>query len=97
MNARFDEFDLLLIGQPFAEDDLESHRVLIETIHTSACLDESGVSAASAADAIRRGAAGATHVSYNVMGCGLTTAADMLSIPDEVRTPESSEVDLSNA
>jgi probable F420-dependent oxidoreductase len=41
--------------------------------------------------------AGATHVSYNVMGCGLTAAADMLAVLAEVRSAVSVELGLSNA
>ena len=72
--ARFDEFDLLLIEQPFAEEDLESHRVLSETIRTPVCLDESVVSAASAADAIRRGACSVVNIKAGRVGGYLEAA-----------------------
>ena len=72
--ARFDEFDLLLIEQPFAEEDLESHRVLSAAIRTPVCLDESVVSAASAADAIRRGACSVVNIKAGRVGGYLEAA-----------------------
>jgi O-succinylbenzoate synthase len=51
--ARLDPFDLLLIEQPFAEEDLLSHAALARQIRTPVCLDESITSARAAADAIR--------------------------------------------
>jgi O-succinylbenzoate synthase len=54
--ARLDEFDLLLIEQPLAEDDLRAHAALAARLATPVCLDESIVSARSAADAIAMGA-----------------------------------------
>lgn len=50
--ARLDEFDLLLIEQPLAEDDLREHAELARLVRTPVCLDESIVSAKAAADAI---------------------------------------------
>lgn len=52
-----DPFALLLIEQPFAEDELVDHAVLAAAISTPVCLDESIVSEAVAADAIRLRAA----------------------------------------
>ena len=72
--ARFDDFDLLLIEQPFDEEDLESHRVLSKTIRTPVCLDESVVSAASAADAIRRGACSIVNIKAGRVGGYLEAA-----------------------
>jgi o-succinylbenzoate synthase len=53
---RLDAFDLLLIEQPFPEEDLAGHVALGRLLATPICLDESIVSAAAAADAIVRGA-----------------------------------------
>jgi o-succinylbenzoate synthase len=50
--ARLDSFDLLLIEQPLPEDDIRGHAALAQQIRTPVCLDESIVSARSAADAI---------------------------------------------
>ena len=49
---RLDAFDLLLIEQPLAEDDLRQHAELARLITTPVCLDESIVSVRAAADAI---------------------------------------------
>jgi O-succinylbenzoate synthase len=57
--ARLDEFDLLLIEQPLEEEDLLGHAELARIVKTPICLDESIVSAQSAAAAIRLGA---THI-----------------------------------
>src|SRR5581483_11513943 len=54
--TRLDAFDLLLIEQPLAEDDLLGHAQLAEVLDTPVCLDESIVSARAAADAIALGA-----------------------------------------
>ena len=54
--ARLDPFDLLLIEQPLDEEDVLGHADLARQIQTPVCLDESIVSAQSAAAAIRLGA-----------------------------------------
>jgi O-succinylbenzoate synthase len=54
--AGLDPFDLLLIEQPLAEDDVRGHAELARRIRTPVCLDESITSARSAADAISIGA-----------------------------------------
>jgi O-succinylbenzoate synthase len=54
--ARLDPFDLLLIEQPFDEEDILGHASLAKIISTPVCLDESITSARAAADAIKLGA-----------------------------------------
>ena len=54
--AKLDPFDLLLIEQPLAEDDLAGHAQLARLLRTPICLDESITSARAAAEAIRIGA-----------------------------------------
>ncbi|QIS12862.1 o-succinylbenzoate synthase [Nocardia arthritidis] len=54
--ARLDPFDLLLIEQPLAEDDLLGHVELARRVRTPICLDESITSARTAAAAITLGA-----------------------------------------
>ncbi len=54
---RLDEYDLLLIEQPLAEEDILGHAQLAAAIDTPVCLDESIVSLQTAADAIELGAA----------------------------------------
>jgi O-succinylbenzoate synthase len=53
---RLDEFDLLLIEQPFGRDELLASARLAERISTPVCLDESIINLASAATAITLGA-----------------------------------------
>jgi o-succinylbenzoate synthase len=66
--ARLDEFDLLLIEQPFAEDDLVQHAELARRLATPVCLDESITSAKVAADALRLGACSIINVKPGRVG-----------------------------
>ncbi|GAB1819003.1 o-succinylbenzoate synthase [Herbidospora sp. RD11066] len=54
--ARLDAFDLLLIEQPLEEEDVLGHAALARQLKTPICLDESIVSAQTAAAAITLGA-----------------------------------------
>nr|WP_062332679.1 o-succinylbenzoate synthase [Herbidospora sakaeratensis] len=54
--ARLDAFDLLLIEQPLEEEDVLGHAALARQLATPICLDESVVSAQTAAAAITLGA-----------------------------------------
>lgn len=54
--AKLDDLDLALIEQPLAWDDLHQHAQLARLVRTPICLDESIVSARSAAAAIALGA-----------------------------------------
>ncbi|MCM2424003.1 o-succinylbenzoate synthase [Streptomyces sp. RKAG293] len=51
--ARLDPFDLILLEQPLAEDDLLGHAELAKRLTTPICLDESIVDARAAATAIK--------------------------------------------
>jgi o-succinylbenzoate synthase len=51
-----DEFDLLMIEQPMAADDLDGLAALQRALATPVCLDETAETPAKAAEAIRRGA-----------------------------------------
>lgn len=66
--ARLDPFDLLLIEQPLPEDDVAGHAALARQIETPVCLDESITSAASAADAIARGACAIVNIKAGRVG-----------------------------
>lgn len=66
--ARLDAFDLLLIEQPLDEEDLRGHAVLARSLTTPICLDESVVSARSAADAIALGACRIVNVKPGRVG-----------------------------
>lgn len=68
--ARLDPFDLLLIEQPLADEDLRQHALLAQRITTPVCLDESVVSLDAAEDAIELGAA-----SSRGSTCSLTSAS----------------------
>jgi O-succinylbenzoate synthase len=54
--SRLDAFELLLIEQPLAEDDIAGHAELARLLRTPVCLDESITSARKAAEAISLGA-----------------------------------------
>lgn len=60
--ARLDPFDLLLMEQPMAEDDILGHAQLAKLISTPICLDESIESARDAASAITLGACSIINV-----------------------------------
>ncbi len=66
--AKLDQFDLLLIEQPLAEDDVLSHAALARLIRTPICLDESIVSAQSATDAIALGACSIINIKPGRVG-----------------------------
>ena len=66
--ARLDAFDLLLIEQPLPEDDIRGHAELARQIRTPVCLDESIVSARSAADAIAIGACSIVNIKAGRVG-----------------------------
>lgn len=63
-----DEFGLLLLEQPFVEEDLHQHAVLAQRMVTPICLDESVVSAAVAADAINRNACSIVNIKAGRVG-----------------------------
>lgn len=65
---RLDDFSLLLIEQPLGEADIRQHAELARRIDTPICLDESIVSAESAADAISLGAAAVINIKPGRVG-----------------------------
>ncbi|MFD4422972.1 o-succinylbenzoate synthase [Agromyces sp. NPDC058484] len=66
--AGLDAFGLLLIEQPFAEEDLASHVRLAEACETPVCLDESILDVTTAVDAIERGATSVVNIKAGRMG-----------------------------
>lgn len=66
--AKLDAYDLLLIEQPLAEDDMRQHAELAKRMRTPMCLDESVVSAPKAADAIAMGAAQIINIKPSRVG-----------------------------
>ncbi|MFI5591545.1 o-succinylbenzoate synthase [Amycolatopsis sp. NPDC051758] len=65
---RLDPFELLLIEQPLDEEDVLGHAELARHLRTPICLDESVVSARSAADAIRLGACRIVNIKPSRVG-----------------------------
>ncbi|MEO7803316.1 MAG: o-succinylbenzoate synthase [Actinomycetota bacterium] len=66
--AELDAYELLLIEQPLPEDEVRGHAELARTLRTPICLDESIVSAQSAADAISIGACAIVNVKPGRVG-----------------------------
>ncbi|MEV5570004.1 o-succinylbenzoate synthase [Spirillospora sp. NPDC052269] len=66
--AKLDAFDLLLIEQPLADDDMVQHAELARRLRTPICLDESIESAAHAAAAITLGAASIVNIKPGRVG-----------------------------
>jgi len=71
--AKLDAFDLTLLEQPLPADDLLGHAALAREISTPICLDESITSAATAAAAIRLGAADVINIKPSRVGGYLTS------------------------
>ena len=72
--SKLDDFDLLLIEQPFDEEDLRTHVRLREISSTPICLDESITSARAAADAIALGACDVVNIKPGRVGGYLEAA-----------------------
>ncbi|WP_018653961.1 o-succinylbenzoate synthase [Actinomadura flavalba] len=66
--ARLDEFGLLLIEQPLADDDLVQHAELARRLRTPLCLDESIESAPNAAAAIALGSCSVVNIKPGRVG-----------------------------
>jgi O-succinylbenzoate synthase len=66
--AALDPFDLLLIEQPLPEENVREHADLAKVVRTPICLDESIVSAHSAAEAIRMGACSIVNIKPGRVG-----------------------------
>ncbi len=66
--AQLDPFDLLLIEQPLPEENVRDHAELATVVRTPICLDESIVSARSAAEAISMGACTIVNIKPGRLG-----------------------------
>lgn len=66
--ARLDDYGLLLIEQPLDDEDLTDHAQLARCVRTPICLDESIVSAKSAADAIGLGSCSIVNIKAGRVG-----------------------------
>lgn len=66
--AELDAFDLLLVEQPLAEDDVRGHAELAKMMRTPICLDESITSARAATEAIALGACSIVNIKAGRVG-----------------------------
>ena len=66
--ADFDEFNLVLIEQPLAADDLAAHAELARRLRTPICLDESITSARATVEAIELGATSIVNIKPGRVG-----------------------------
>ncbi len=73
---RLDDFDLLMIEQPLASEDLEGHAELQRMITTPVCLDESADSADRVREAIRLKACKIVNIKIQRVG-GLSAAKEI--------------------
>jgi len=81
-----DEFGLLLIEQPFVEEDIATHVLLARAISTPVCLDESIVNAEIAVDAITRGATSIVNIKAGRVG-GYLEAVRIHDVCAELEIP----------
>jgi len=80
---KFDQFNLLMIEQPLWDDDIYYHARLQKELRTSICLDESIVSARSAAFAAETGACRIINVKVGRVG-GFTEAIKIHDLCQEI-------------
>ncbi len=81
-----DEFNLLLIEQPLAEDDIVDHAHLQAQLRTPLCLDESIVTPADARKAIALGSCRVINIKAARMG-GLSAGAATHDLCQEAKIP----------
>jgi len=81
-----DAYGLLLIEQPFVEEDIGAHAVLARAIATPVCLDESIVSTSVAVDAIGWGATSIVNIKAGRVG-GYLEAVRMHDVCMALRVP----------
>ncbi len=66
--AALDEFDLLMIEQPYPPDELQAHAALAARMHTPICLDESILSVGHAMTALDAGACSIVNIKVGRVG-----------------------------
>ena len=84
--AALDEFELTMIEQPLAHDDLVDHAELQRRLRTPVCLDESVPSLAAARAALALGSGGIINIKPGRVG-GLTAAKAIHDLCDEREVP----------
>src|SRR5262249_6570426 len=82
----FDQFNLLMIEQPLWNDDIYYHARLQKELRTAICLDESIVSARSAACAAETGACRIINIKVGRVG-GFTEAIKVHDIAQSHKLP----------
>jgi O-succinylbenzoate synthase len=82
----FDQFNLLMIEQPLWDDDIYYHARLQKELRTAICLDESIVSARSAAFAVETGACRIINIKVGRVG-GFTEAIKIHDVCLEQKIP----------
>jgi O-succinylbenzoate synthase len=83
---KFDQFNLLMIEQPLWDDDIYYHARLQKELRTAVCLDESIVSARSAAFAVETGACRIVNIKVGRVG-GFSEAIKIHDICKAHRIP----------
>jgi o-succinylbenzoate synthase len=83
---KFDQFNLLMIEQPLWNDDIYYHARLQKELRTAICLDESIVSARSAAVAVETGACRIINIKVGRVG-GFTEAIKIHDIAHAQKIP----------
>ena len=81
-----DRFDLMMIEQPLAHDDMWDHAALQRKISTPICLDESVHSVADARQAIEMGACRIINIKAGRVG-GLSSARDIAALAESHGIP----------
>lgn len=84
--AELDQFDLLLIEQPLAHDDIFDHAKLQQRLRTPICLDESIVSPEHARWALEMGACGVINIKPSRVG-GLAPARQIHDLAQAAGVP----------
>ena len=86
MLKRLDAYDLAMIEQPLAHDDLADHAALQAQINTPICLDESITSPAKARKAIQLGACRWVNIKPGRVG-GITNAVAIHNLCQQAAVP----------
>jgi o-succinylbenzoate synthase len=84
--SKLDEFNLLLIEQPLANDDLYEHSILQKKMKTPICLDESIASLKHAKDAIEMKSCKIINIKPSRVG-GLANAIEIHNIAEKNNVP----------
>jgi O-succinylbenzoate synthase len=81
-----DDFDLMMVEQPLAKDDLEGHAALQSILRTPVCLDESAMDVPTVRKAIERKSCRIVNIKIQRVG-GLKNAKEVHDLCAEHRIP----------